>query len=806
MAKDIKEKVEEREITAELRESYLDYAMSVIVGRALPDVRDGLKPVHRRILWAMWEAGLTYQAKPRKSANVVGITMASYHPHGDAAIYDSLARMAQPFSLRYPLIIGQGNFGSLDGDPPAAMRYTEARLSPIASELLVDIDKETVDFIPNYDGTKKEPSVLPAKLPNLLVNGSDGIAVGMATKIPPHNLGEVVDAVTHLIENPKATSEELMEFVQGPDFPTGGIVYDRRAIVEAYVSGRGSITTRGKTDVDERRIVITEIPYQVNKADLIVKIADLVRDKRIEGIQDVRDESSRDVRIVIDLKSSAVPQKVLNRLFQHTDLQKDFHLNMVALRDGLQPETMSIRDVLQGFVEHRKEVVIRRAKFDLARAKERAHILEGLVRALANIDKVIATIKKSKDRQDAHKNLVGQFKLTARQADAILEMRLQALAALERKKIEDELEEKKKLIKELTLLLETPKKILNVMKNELRELKEKFGDERRTRVQTGKLKELAVEDVIADQDVIITMSSDGYIKRLDPATFRRQRRGGKGLKGGTLREADVLAHFLGARAHDDILFFTDRGRVFQTKVYEIPEGTRTSKGKAIHNFLEIPSGEKVSAIVAYRGREASGAYIMMATEKGIVKKTDVLKFENVRRSGIIAITLAKDDALKWVTLVGKGDEVILTTASGRSIRFKESDVRAMGRAAAGVKGIALKGDDAVSSFDVIAPKRVKDANFLVVSAKGYAKQTPLKEYKVQKRGGTGILTAKVTAKTGPLVASHVIIDETELIALSAQGQVLKTGMKSVRKAGRATQGVRIMKLQSGDTLIGAVCL
>ena len=801
-----KDKVEKREITAELRESYLDYAMSVIVGRALPDVRDGLKPVHRRILWAMWESGLTSQTKYKKSANIVGSVFGNYHPHSDTAVYDSLARMAQDFSLRYPLIDGQGNWGDIDGDPPAAMRYTECRLAPIASALLVDIDKDTVDFIPNYDDTKKEPTVLPAKLPNLLINGSDGIAVGMATKIPPHNLGEVIDAIVHVIEHPKATAADLMEFVKGPDFPTGGIIYDKKAIEEAYTSGRGGITARGTAEVKDKRIVITEIPYQVNKSDLIVKMAELVQTKRITGIRDIRDESDRDgLRITIDLKSDAVPQKIMNQLWRFTDLQKDYHMNMVALAEsGLQPQTMSIRDVIVGFIDHRKDVVVRRTKFELARAKERAHILEGLSKALSVIDKVITAIKKSKNREDAHKNLMRLFKFTGRQVDAILEMRLQSLAALERKKVEDELKEKKKIIKELATLLADPKKISGLIKEELGELKEKFGDERRTKVHTGKLKELGIEDMVPQEDAVITMSGDGYIKRIAPGTFKRQRRGGKGLKGSTLREEDVLAHFIGANTHDNILFFTDNGHVFQTKVYEIPVGTRTGKGKAIHNFLEIPNNVKVSAIVAYKDNVKADTSLVMATKKGIVKKTSLDKFANVRKSGIIAINLSKEDSLKWVKLSGKGSEIILNTRRGRAIRFRESDVRSMGRTAGGVKGITLRKDDEVSSFDVLDPE--EDMNLLVIMANGYAKQTSLKEYKVQRRGGSGILTAKVTDKTGELVSSHAIIDETELLAISARGQILRTAIKSIRKAGRATQGVRIMRLEKGDELVGTVCL
>src|SRR3990172_7451946 len=721
------DKIEKREITAELRDAYLDYAMSVIVGRALPDVRDGLKPVHRRILWAMWESGLTHQAKYRKTANVVGSVLGSYHPHGDVPVYDSLARMAQDFSLRYPLIDGQGNWGDLDGDPPAAMRYTECRLSAIASALLIDIDKDTVDFIPNYDDTKKEPTVLPAKLPNLLKNGSDGIAVGMATKIPPHNLGEVVDAISHLVDKPKATAEELMVFIKGPDFPTGGIIYDSKGIVESYVSGRGGITVRGKAEIEDKRIVISEIPYQVNKADLIIKMAELVQTKRLVGIRDIRDESDRNdqVRIVIELKSDAVPQKTLNQLWRFTDLQKDFHLNMVALAEGgLQPQTMSIKDVLVGFLAHREEVVTRRTKFELAKAKEREHILEGLVIALSNIDKIISTIKKSKNREDAEKNLIANFKLTSRQAIAILEMRLQSLAALERQKIEDELKEKKKIIKELTELLKDPKKIQDLIKSELQDLKKDFGDERR--------------------------------------------------------------------------------KVFQTKAYEIPEGKRTSKGKAIHNFLEIPNDVKVTAVITYSDKIESDTYLVMATSRGVVKKVEIEKFKNVRRSGIIAINLAKEDQLKWAKLARKGDEIILSTESGRAIRFKESDVRSMGRTAGGVKGITLKKNDEVSSFEVLGPQA--ETNLLVVMTNGYAKQTPLKEYKVQRRGGAGILTAQVKDKTGKLGSSHAIIDQTELLAISGRGQILKTTIKSIRKAGRATQGVRIMKLDKGDELVGTVCL
>ncbi len=800
-------KIKNIEITSELRDSYLDYAMSVIVGRALPDVRDGMKPVHRRILWAMWDSGLTHSAKLRKSANVVGEVLGRYHPHGDQSVYDAMTRMAQDFSLRYPLIEGQGNWGSIDGDNAAAMRYTECRLSKIAEELLTDIDKETIDFNPNYDGTRKEPSVMPAKIPGLLLNGSDGIAVGMATRIPPHNLTELIDALSHLIDNNEATSEDLMEFIKGRVFPTGGVIYDRKAIVAAYASGRGSITVRAVAETTDKQIIVTEIPYQVNKSELLVKIADMVREKKIEGIKDLRDESDRDgLRVVIDMKHDAVPQKILNQLYNSTDLQKDFHLNMLALQEGLRPDTLSIKDVLAGFIAHRNIVVRRRAEFDLAKAKDRAHILEGLVKALDHIDEIIKTIKKSADKEDAHKNLVKNFKLSDLQAAAILEMRLQALAALERSKIEDELKEKKKIIEELTALLKSPAKILKVIKDELKDVRERFGDERRTKVISGGLKEFKAEDLVPDEDAIITMSKDGYVKRLPPTTFRTQKRGGTGIIGSEVAEEDILTYFLSARTHDNILFFTDAGVVYQTKVYELPVGTRTAKGKSIQSFLEIPADRKVSAIVTYPTPKNKDEkfYITMVTKNGVIKKTDVMDFGNVRRSGIIAIKLKAGDALKWVKLVKPKDEIVLCTNQGRSIRFKESDVRPMGRSASGVRGINLKKGDSVSSFDVIADD--KNAMLLVVMANGYAKQTALSEYRGQRRGGSGILTAKITDKTGSLVSSYVISDEKELIAISTQGQIIKTELSTIRETGRSAQGVRIMRLKEGDKVAGTVCL
>jgi DNA gyrase subunit A len=804
-------KIIKKEITEELQESYLDYAMSVIVSRALPDVRDGLKPVHRRILWDMWDSGLTHQAKFRKSANVIGQVLARYHPHGDTAVYEALVRMAQDFSLRYPLIEGQGNFGSIDGDSPAAYRYTEARLSKIAEEMLVDIEKETVDWMPNYDGTRKEPKVLPAKLPNLILNGAMGIAVGMATSIPPHNLGEVADAIAYLIENPDATVEELTKFILGPDFPTGGVIFNKKAIIEAYKNGRGSITTRAKTEIEERKnnqfnIVITEIPYQVNKSELIKHIAELVQEKKIEGIKDLRDESDREgLRIVIELKSDVVPQKILNQLYKHTDLQKDFHLNMIALDNGIEPRIFSLKDILVSYINHRKEVIRRRTEFDLKKAKERVHILEGLSKALSVIDKIIATIKKSRDRAEAHQNLVKIFKLTPIQADAILEMKLQTLAALERKKIEDELKEKRELIKELELILKNPKKILEIIKKEVLELKEKYGDERRTEIINSPIGEFKEEDLIPEEQTIISLSYGGYIKRLSPESFRGQKRGGVGVVASEVSEEDFITHFITANTHDNILFFTDKGRVFQTKVYEIPEGSRTAKGKAIQNFLELNSNEKISALVAYSPKiDPQSNYLIMVTKNGLIKKTPLSHFSNIRRTGIVAISLKNGDELKWVDLSSGKDELILVTALGQAIRFSEKEIRPMSRQAVGIKAINLKKNDSVAGFDVV---KDKNAWLLVVSSCGFAKKTPLKQYKIQKRGGSGIKTAKITSKTGELVCAHIITNQQEiLLSLSQKGQILKTSLKDVREAGRQTQGVRIMKLKNGDKLAGVVVI
>ncbi len=810
--------IEPREITSELGESYLDYAMSVIVARALPDVRDGMKPVHRRVLWAMWDTGLTSTAKFRKSANVVGETMAKYHPHGDTAIYDTMVRMAQDFSLRYPLVRGQGNFGSVDGDPPAAMRYTEAKLAAIANEMMGDIEKETVNWIPNYDATRDEPTVLPARLPNLLLNGALGIAVGMATSIPPHNLNEVADAILHLADNEDATSEDLLQFIKGPDFPTGGIIYDAKAIKEAYVSGRGAILARAKAEIVEKKnsrqfdIVITEIPYMVNKAELIKTIAELATEKKIEGIRDLRDESDREgMRIVIELKNDVAPQKVLNWLYKHTDLERNFNMNMIALMPDLTPQLLTLRDVLVEYIKHRKEIVTRRTKFDLRKAEERAHILEGLMIALDAIDRVIATIRKSEDKEVAHTNLMKLFKLSDLQATAILEMRLQTLAALERLKIEAELKEKHALIAELKLILKSPARILKIIKDEVAELKERYGDERRTKVVVRAVESVSDEDLIPEEEAIVTVSGGGYIKRLPPSTFKVQRRGGKGLIGSEVADEDFLSHFFSANTHDNVLFFTDRGRVFQTKVYEIPQATRTSKGKAIQNFLELPADENVSAIVNYSTKtggsnegKAVKKYLMMVTKQGVIKKTPLADFENIRRTGIIALSLKKGDRLKWAKLTSGTEQVVLATRQGQSIRFDEKQVRPMGRTAAGVRAIKLKKqNDEVAGFDII---KGDDAMLLVVMENGFAKQTALKEYKVQSRGGSGIKTAEVTPKTGLVISAHVVTEEKEIFALSAKGQMIRTELSTVRKTGRSAQGVHIMNLKSGDRVAGTVVI
>ncbi len=809
-------KIELREITEEMKESYLDYAMSVIISRALPDVRDGLKPVHRRILYAMHEMGLGAGAKYRKSANVTGITMAYYHPHGDQAIYDALARMAQNFSLRYPLVDGQGNWGSIDGDAPAAQRYTEARLSKIGEEMLKDIEKETVGFIDNYDGTKKEPTVLPSPIPNLLLNGTLGIAVGMATSIPPHNLIEVADAIAHLIDHPKVTVEDLLQFIKGPDFPTGGEIYGYQDIIQAYALGKGPIVNRAKAEIVEDKsghlkILVNELTYQTNKSVLLEKIAELVKEDRIQGIKSIRDESDKDgIRVVVELKKDAQPQKVLNKLFKYTDLQKSFHLNMLALVDGLQPQVLSLKTILAQYISHRNEVVTRRTRYDLARTRERIHILEGLDKALNQINRIIATIKQSKTKEIAHENLKKKFKLTAIQATAILEMKLQTLAGLERKKIIDELKEKKVFAKELELMLRNPKKILAVVKKELSELKTKYGDERRTKIHKSRVGEFEEVDLVPEEETTVTVTQAGYIKRVNPKTYRVQRRGGKGIVGIKTREEDFVEHFFMCSTHDDLLFFTDQGRVFQTKAYEIPEANRVSRGKAIVNILGISSQEKISAVVPL-GKQNSIKFLAMVTKKGIIKKTEVERFKNVRRSGLIAVKIDKDDNLKWVMGTSGDDDIILVTKDGQAIRFFEKDIRSMGRSARGVRGIRLKGKNEVVGMGVIESVKNKaqseKLDLLIVTENGYGKRTELGEYRKQKRGGTGVKTARIIEKTGLIVAALIIESKQEdLIAISIKGQVIRTPLKNISKLGRVTQGVRIMRLEEKDGVASVTCV
>ena len=801
--------IKDREITEEMKESYIDYAMSVIVARALPDVRDGLKPVHRRILFAMHRMGLRSDAKFRKSAAVTGEVLGKYHPHGDAPVYEALVRMAQDFSLRYPLITGQGNFGSIDGDPPAAQRYTECKISKLGEEMLSDIEKDTVNFVDNYDGTRQEPTVLPSPLPQLLLNGSLGIAVGMATNIPPHNLSEVVDASIYLLDNPKADTEDLFEFIKGPDFPTRGEIYNQKEIISAYSQGKGSILIRGKTEIVQKkertRILITEIPFQVQKSTLVKQLANLVQQKKIEKVKDIRDESDKEgMRIVIDLQRGAFPKKILNRLYKFTDLQKTFYLNMVSLVDGIQPRVLSLADVLGYFLDHREVVIKRRTKFDLDRAKARAHILEGLNKCLSKIDEVIKTIKNSKTREIAQKNLMKKFKLTQIQANAILETKLSALAKLEREKIAQELAQKKKEIKELSEILKSPKKIKEVVKKELKELKEKYGDERRTKVFVQKIGEIPEQDLIPQQPTIITLTKGGYIKRTSPQSYKIQKRGGKGILGMKTVEEDIVENFLLCNTHDSVLFFTDSGKVFQTPAYEIPPESRVAKGRGLANFLEISPQEKVLSVISHSKEDADVKYLVMVTKDGIIKKTLLEDFGNVRRSGLIAIKLKKDDLLRKVAKVREKDQLILITKKGQSIRFNEKEIRAMGRSASGIRGIRLKKGDEVIGMEVI--NKDQKGYLLVITENGYGKRTNLKEYRLQKRGGTGIKTANVTPKTGDLVNAKVLVNQKELIIISQKGQVIRIKISSISELNRATQGVRIMKLESGDKVASVACV
>ncbi len=808
--------VEPQPIINEMRKSYLDYAMSVIVSRALPDVRDGLKPVHRRILYAMWDIGLRAGGKFRKSATVVGEVLGKYHPHGDTAVYDSMVRMAQDFSMRQVLVKGQGNFGSMDGDNAAAMRYTEAKLSHLAEEMLFDIEKNTVKFTPNFDGSQNEPRVLPAKVPNLLLNGTMGIAVGMATNIPPHNLGELSNAVIHLLENPEATIEDLMEFVKGPDFPTGGIIYNKKDILQAYATGKGGIVMRGRADISETKsgssqIIITEIPYQVNKATLVEKIADLVKDKKIEGIRDLRDESDKDgVRVVVELKRDAYPKKILNSLFKQTQLQETFHVNMLALIDGIQPKVLTLKMVLEEFIKHRIEVIKRRTQFDLDKARDRAHILEGLMIALSNIDAIIKTIKESKDKEVAKINLMKKFKLSERQAIAILEMRLQNLANLERLKIENELKEKMALIKELEGILKSPAKISGIIKDETANLASKYESERRTQIMAHGIKDFSMEDLVPNEEAVVLMTRDGYIKRVTPDTFKVQGRGGKGVVGLTTKEEDMVEMMFTTMTHDDILFFTTKGRVFQLKAYEIPQAARTAKGQAIVNFLQLMQTEKVTSVLPLDKINKNNKYLFFATEQGLVKKVEINAFSNVRRSGLIAIKIKDDDKLIWAKPTSGADQILLVTADGQAIRFEEDDVRDMGRNAAGVRGIRLRKGDVLVGMGVIRTdkEKIKKYQILAVMDQGYGKRTGLNNYKVQGRGGSGIKTAKITSKTGKLTNAFVVNMETmmekDLVIISEKGQVIRLPFKSVNELGRDTQGVRLMRFKESEDQIASV--
>lgn len=796
--------VEGRTLETVMEDSYLRYSMSVIIDRALPDVRDGMKPVHRRILYTMYDSGLRSSSRHRKSATVVGDVMGKYHPHGDSSIYDSMVRLAQPWATRYPLVNGQGNFGSMDGDPPAAYRYTEAKLQRIADELVEDIDKDTVDFRENYDGTKEEPSVLPAKLPNLLLNGQLGIAVGMATNIPPHNLNEIIDATVHQIDHPDASLDDLLQYVKGPDFPTGGIVYGAAAIRQAYATGRGGVVVRGIAEVVEgnkgkHQIIITEIPYALNKESLVIKIADLVHDKKITGISDIRDESARgNVRIVIDLKRDAYPKKLLNQLYKLTPLQTAFHYNMMALIDGIQPRVLGLKDILGEHIKHRQVVVRRRTEFELSKAKDRAHILEGLKIALDNIDAVIKTIRASQTSEEAQLNLIKQFNLSEIQAKAILAMQLRTLTGLQRQEIENELAELKKLISELESILADEKKILAIIKTEFKDLKKQYGDERRTKVVPQELNRLSDEDLVPDEQVVVTLTSANYIKRSTLADYKRQGRGGKGRRGMVTREEDVIEHVVNASTHDFLLFFTNKGRVFRLKTYEVPATNLSAKGVAVVNLLQLQPEEAISSVINV-SRTDTATNLLMCTVRGVVKKTPFEQYKNVRASGLIAINLDEGDELKWIRMTTGDDEVIISTSQGQAIRFHERDARPMGRVSRGVRGIRLRADDRVIGMDIVD----QHSSIFVISKYGYGKRTKVAQFTPHARGGVGIRSAVVNTKTGELVGVNRLKDnaEEEVIIISQNGQTIRLGLKDIPALGRATQGVRIMRLNDGDQVV-----
>ncbi len=793
----------DREIVTEMEESYIDYAMSVIVSRALPDIRDGLKPVHRRILYAMHKLGVTHRSRFVKSARVVGEVIGKYHPHGDSAVYDSMVRMAQDFSMNHPLVRGQGNFGSIDGDPPAAMRYTEVKMETVTDEMLGDLEKDTISFRDNYDGSLKEPSVLPAKIPNLLLNGTMGIAVGMATNIPPHNLGELIDGIIHLSENPECSIDDLMEYIKGPDFPTEGTIYDTNAIRQAYVSGRGGIVMRGKAEIMEQKgryqIVVSELPYQVNKASLVEKIADLVRDKVIVGISDISDESNREgIRVVIDLKKDAFPNKVLNQIFKLTPLQTTFGCNFIALGDrGMQPRLFDLKSLLEEFLEHRKEVVKRRTAYDLRLAEERAHILEGLKKALDHIDEIIALIRASATKEDAKANLIKKFKFSDLQADAILSMRLQTLAGLERKKIDDELTEKLAFIAECKDILSKPERILKIVEDELLEMKKKYAVPRKTAIIPQALGKFNAKDTIPNARMLVTVTLNGYIKRLSPTAYTTQGRGGKGLMGSAGRTEDEMEIVLSANNHDDLLFFTSKGRVFKLPAYEIPESSRTAKGQNIVNFLQLQEEETVTSILNFKEKESP--YLFMCTKKGRIKKTLVEYFNNVRRAGIIALSLKDDDSLCWVKSCREGDEIMIVTKLGKGIRFEEKDARPMGRSAAGVRGIRLKSEDEVVEMTVVK-NGDEESELLVIMENGLGKMTKVSAYRSQARGGGGVKTSNITKKTGKVVGAKILspIFHGDILMVTKSGQAIRLSVDEIPSIGRATQGVILMRLHEND--------
>ncbi|MBE3580388.1 MAG: DNA gyrase subunit A [Thermoanaerobacteraceae bacterium] len=783
-----------------MKRSYIDYAMSVIVGRALPDVRDGLKPVHRRILYAMYEANMTPDKPYKKSARVVGDVLARYHPHGDAAVYESMVRMAQDFASRYPLIDGHGNFGSVDGDSPAAMRYTEARLSSLALAMLADIEKDTVDFIPNYDGTLKEPVVLPARFPNLLVNGSSGIAVGMATNIPPHNLGEIIDALVLLIENPEAGLKEIMTVVKGPDFPTGGVILGRDGIRNAYRTGRGNIRVRARAAVEalsggRHQIVITELPYQVNKARLIETIAELVREKKIEGISDLRDESDRTgLRVVVELKRDAQPRVILNQLYKHTQMQDNFGVIMLALVDG-RPQVLNLKQMLEHYLLHQKNIVTRRTRYLLNQAEARAHILEGLRIALQYLDAVIRTIRRSRDADSARRALMENFSLSEKQAQAILDMRLQRLTALEREKLEAEYREVQEKIAYYREVLASEAKVMGIVREELLEIKAKHADTRRTQI-VAEEEPLEAEDLVPEEDVVITISHRGYIKRLPADTYRSQRRGGRGIQALSTREEDFAGHLFVTSTHYYLLFFTNKGKVYQLRAHEVPEGSRQARGTALVNLIYVSPGERITAVIAVRDFEGD-SYLFMATRQGVVKKTPLREYRTSRRDGIIALNLEEEDELIGVELTGGGDDILLATRQGKVIRFREEEVRGMGRAAHGVRGIRLEDGDAVVGMARVQPAQ----DLVLVTEKGFGKRTPLEEYPRQGRGGKGLIGMKVTAKTGPLVGLVVAGEEDELMLITAEGLLIRLNTADISRQGRYTQGVTLMRLEEKDRVM-----